>query len=404
MELIPMAKPVKIRIKSGGEEHSSLESLKRNFNISDINPLLDGRLARWLRQQGESALADATSIFESDRLNTLQGKLDFLEIFFENIYTTGDSVKDMLELVKYWLKEPLFDKNGKNLLYDIVYEYDSGDEQVVKIVKNLYSCRTEIRFNEIDWVTVFSHLITKNDEGEIEGDAEILYLLGKLLWNNSQDLKGNIIWSSETMKGLEYIEKSALFGYSKADYFMFDYIKYLERYGNDGEFLKVDRTTPSANRFEGIDLNKVKKYIDHGFTPDMITSDEMINSDETNAKENEIAKEIMLFILDCRLLTSYSKLPTTSWDMMLQKAEMYFCSDERPYSITTRKERWFIIGLLYRRNSCLRKAKLAFTEASDYPPAQYILSDRQQIKGCNLKSMTLPDQITFVVKHLFDYE
>lgn len=49
MELIPKAKPVKIRIKSGGEEHSSLESLKRNFSISDINPLLDGRLARWLR-------------------------------------------------------------------------------------------------------------------------------------------------------------------------------------------------------------------------------------------------------------------------------------------------------------------------------------------------------------------
>ena len=101
MELIPKAKPVKIRIKSGGEEHSSLESLKRNFNISDINPLLDGRLARWLRQQGESALADATSQFDSGRLNTLQGKLDFLEIFFENIYTTGDSVKDMFELVKY---------------------------------------------------------------------------------------------------------------------------------------------------------------------------------------------------------------------------------------------------------------------------------------------------------------
>ena len=399
MELIPKAKPVKIRIKSGGEEHSSLESLKRNFSISDINPLLDGRLARWLRQQGESAVADVTSQFDSDRLNTLQGKLDFLEIFFENIYTTGDSVKDMCELVKYWLKTPFYKNNGENLFYEVVT--DSADASALDVVKLLYEQREALEYDGIDWVTVFFHMITKNDEGEIEGDAEILYLLGKLLWNNSQDLKGNIIWSSETMKGLEYIEKSALFGYSKADYFMFDYIKYLERYGNDGEFLKVDRTTPSANRFEGIDLNKLKKYIDHlsGFTPD-----EMINSDETNAKENEIAKEIMLFILDCRLLTSYSKLPTTSWDMMLQKAEMYFFSDERPYSITTRKERWFIIGLLYRRNSCLRKAKLAFTEASDYPPAQYMLSDRQQIKGCNLKSMTFPDQITFVVKHLFDYE
>lgn len=46
MKLISKAKPVKIRIKSGGEEHSSLDSLKRNFNISDIQPLLDGRLVR----------------------------------------------------------------------------------------------------------------------------------------------------------------------------------------------------------------------------------------------------------------------------------------------------------------------------------------------------------------------
>lgn len=221
MELIPKAKPVKIRIKSGGEEHSSLESLKRNFNISDINPLLDGRLARWLRQQGESAVADATSQFDSDRLNTLQGKLDFLEIFFENIYTTGDSVKDMFELVKYWLKTPFYKNNGENLFYEVVT--DSADASALDVVKLLYEQREALEYDGIDWFSIFLHWTTKKDNGEIEGDAEILYLLGKLLWNNSQDLKGNIIWSSETMKGLEYIEKSALFGYSKADYFMFDY-------------------------------------------------------------------------------------------------------------------------------------------------------------------------------------
>lgn len=52
MKIIAKAKPVKIRIKSGGEEHSSLESLKRNFSFKDIEPLLDGRLSRWLKQQG----------------------------------------------------------------------------------------------------------------------------------------------------------------------------------------------------------------------------------------------------------------------------------------------------------------------------------------------------------------
>lgn len=46
MRLIPKAKAVRIRIKSGGEEHSSLDSLKRNFNLSDVRVLLDGRLSR----------------------------------------------------------------------------------------------------------------------------------------------------------------------------------------------------------------------------------------------------------------------------------------------------------------------------------------------------------------------
>lgn len=57
MRLTAKAKPVKIRIKSGGEEHVSLESLKHNFCVEDIRLLLDGRLARWLKQRNEEALA-----------------------------------------------------------------------------------------------------------------------------------------------------------------------------------------------------------------------------------------------------------------------------------------------------------------------------------------------------------
>ena len=47
MKLEPKAKPVRIRIKSGGEEHSTLESLKRNFSVDDLKPAVeDRRLSR----------------------------------------------------------------------------------------------------------------------------------------------------------------------------------------------------------------------------------------------------------------------------------------------------------------------------------------------------------------------
>lgn len=57
MKLLPKAKPVRIRIFSGGEYHSSLDSLKSNFNSNyDFESLMelykDKTLQRWLKQIG----------------------------------------------------------------------------------------------------------------------------------------------------------------------------------------------------------------------------------------------------------------------------------------------------------------------------------------------------------------
>lgn len=57
MRIIAKAKPIRIRIKSGGEEHSSLDSLRQNLCVQDLWPLVkDKRLSRWLRQLGEVVL------------------------------------------------------------------------------------------------------------------------------------------------------------------------------------------------------------------------------------------------------------------------------------------------------------------------------------------------------------
>ena len=75
MRIIVKAKPIRIRIKSGGEEHSSLDSLRQNLCVQDLWPLVkDKRLSRWLMQLGEVDLAHAI-----DALSV--GQLDFPTYF-----------------------------------------------------------------------------------------------------------------------------------------------------------------------------------------------------------------------------------------------------------------------------------------------------------------------------------
>lgn len=135
MKLIPKAKPVKIRIKSGGEEHSSLDSLLHNFDISDIKPLLDGRLVRWLKQQGENELAEMVDGIDASSLQTVHGLMYLMKIFFPE-YIEKKGINDLLALAESWLKSPFYRKNGENLYSDIIWLYD--DSESLEPTKYLY--------------------------------------------------------------------------------------------------------------------------------------------------------------------------------------------------------------------------------------------------------------------------
>ena len=92
MKLIPKARPVRIRISSGGMEHSSLMSLKEHFSLEDVMGLIaNGSLTRWLKQCGESDLAsEMECASEGD-------KMDVLKSFFPEL----KRIKPEIELVKY---------------------------------------------------------------------------------------------------------------------------------------------------------------------------------------------------------------------------------------------------------------------------------------------------------------
>ena len=60
------AKAVRIRIKSGGEEHSSLGTLCENFCVDDILEILaDGRLERWLERQSDNADSNYSKVVKT---------------------------------------------------------------------------------------------------------------------------------------------------------------------------------------------------------------------------------------------------------------------------------------------------------------------------------------------------
>lgn len=157
MKLIAKAKPVKIRIKSGGEEHTSLDSLMKNFNISDILPLLDGRLVRWLKQQGENELADIIVKIDVSQLNTLQGVMNLIKPFFDE-YLERNSIKNVLTLLEYWLKSS-YKKNGEYLfqylVWDLCFLNENGDDKYLDILKYLYKNKENLEYPTCDWYLFF---------------------------------------------------------------------------------------------------------------------------------------------------------------------------------------------------------------------------------------------------------
>lgn len=384
MRLIPKAKPVKIRIKSGGEEHSSLDSLKRNFDIHDIQPLLDGRLVRWMKQQGENELADMVSKVDASVADSIHGVMYLMKIFFAE-YIERDNINDVLELIKLWLKSSSYRKNGENLFYTIIWLLN--DPSSLEICKYLYKHKEELNTPQLDWYLIFDLRIEENED---KSDPEVLYIVGKMLWEgyqfNDLYLKEHY---PEDPAGLELIEKSARLGCQEANLFIFEYNR-------------KQKETPKNNpkdtgRFAGVNREKIKRWIDNKWETDSILK--FFSEDYANDKE----RSILNFVCQCHSLISFCANQT--WDSTLQKASYYFFpeNNKQPNDILA-KEKWFIIGLLRKLNGYPGVAEKAFTKAGDYPPAQYMLSSKKLLNNSDLKSMPFPSQVSYVVKCLFDYE
>ena len=359
MRIIAKAKPIRIRIKSGGEEHSSLDSLRRNLCVQELWPLIkDHRLSRWLRQLGEVELAhDIDALSES--------QLDFSTYFkvlllFLKDDLVGRHVTELYTLFSFW--HDCEKRKSKN--YDSLRKYLLSTYEGAKFIFKQYP--EEVSDGE--WWVVFSKF-------ENEEDPEFLFEQGKLAF------EGFTNFDKDLVRGKKLIEKAAELHNQKA----IDFVK-----SNKFDVArKLAMLTPEAK--EKID-NLIVKW-----------KDEMLgfSTRKTNYDEG-IVREVK------QLLREFASLRKT---YKMFNREAVRTEAEVKYEVLDKsnvfyKERKFVLDLAqYSYDKEIPGLFVELAEDYHYPLAQYMLHRPadNRIDGFAFAATMFPNQLRFIVDHLFKY-
>ena len=359
MRIIAKANPIRIRIKSGEEEHSSLDSLRRNLCVQELWPLIkDHRLSRWLRQLGEVDLAhDIDALSES--------QLDFSTYFkvlllFLKDDLVGRHVTELYTLFSFW--HDCEKRKSKN--YDSLRKYLLSKYEGAKFVFKQYP--EEVSDGE--WWDVFNKF-------ENEEDTEFLFEQGKLAF------EGFTNFDKDLVRGKKLIEKAAELHYQKA----IDFVK-----SNKFDVArKLAMLTPEAKE-------KIENLI-------VRWKDEMLgfSTRKTNYDEG-IVREVK------QLLQEFASLRKT---YKMFNREAVRTEAEVRYEVLDKsnvfyKERKFVLDLAqYSYDKGIPGLFVELAEDYHYPLAQYMLHRPadNRIDGFAFAATMFPNQLRFIVDHLFKY-
>lgn len=359
MRIIAKAKPIQIRIKSGGEEHFSLDSLRQNLNVQDLWPLIqDNRLSRWLRQLGEVDLAHEIDALSESQLNfSIYFKV---LVLFLNDDLVEHHVTELYTLFTFW--HDCEKRKSKN--YDSLRKYLLSQYEGAKFIFKQYANEA----SDGEWWDVFSKY--KNKE-----DPEFLFKQGKLAF------EGFTNFDKDLVRGKKLIEKAAELHNQKA----IDFVK-----SNKFDVArKLAMLTPEAK--EKID-NLIVKW-----------KDEMLgfSTRKTNYDE-EIVREVK------QLLREFASLRKT---YKMFNREAVRTEAEVKYEVLDKsnvfyKERKFVLDLVqYSYDKEIPGLFVELAEDYHYPLAQYMLHRPadNRIDGFAFAATMFPNQLRFIVDHLFKY-
>lgn len=388
MRIIAKAKPIRIRIKSGGEEHFSLDSLCRNLCVQELWPLIkDHRLSRWLMQLGEVDLAH-----EIDALS--ESQLDFstyskvLVIFLKDDLV-GRHVTELYTLFSFWYD--CEKKNSKN--YDSLRKYLLSKYEGAKFVFKQYP--EEVSDGE--WWDVFSKF-------ENEEDPEFLFEQGKLAFEGFTKSDGSN-FDKDLVLGKKLIEKAAELHYQKA-------VDFVANSNTFGVARKLAILTPEVK--EKID-NLICRWKTDKFG--FIT--------KKTAYDEEIVREVKKLLQE---FTSLGKTHAMFDDWEVTKAEAEVNYDKLDESDIFFKERKFVLDLVrYYYNKKTPRLFVKLANDYHYPLALYMICNTKisgltsllasmlqnniicnqaqpnRIDGFCFINAKFSDKLNFIVEHLFKY-
>lgn len=111
MKFTTKVKPVKIRIISGGEEHSSIETLKKNFDFGEVmNLIQDHRMSTWLRRQHQDAMAQhVEELIVSGPLSIKDTTEYFVRLY--KIFFSEGTASSISDIIQNWKINDVYQKN-----------------------------------------------------------------------------------------------------------------------------------------------------------------------------------------------------------------------------------------------------------------------------------------------------
>lgn len=364
MRIIAKAKPIRIRIKSGGEEHFSLDSLCRNLCVQELWPLIkDHRLSRWLMQLGEVDLAH-----EIDALSECQ--LDFSTYFkvlviFLKDDLVGCHVTELYSLFSFW--HDCEKRKSKN--YDSLRKYLLSTYEGAKFIFKQYP--EEVSDGE--WWDVFCTF-------ENVVDPDFLFEQGKLAFEGFTKSDGSN-FDKNLVRGKKLIEKAAeLYNQEAIDFVKSNKIDVAR---------KLAMLAPEAKE-------KIENLI-------VRWKDEMLgfSTRKTNYDEG-IVREVK------QLLQEFASLRKTykmfNREAVRTEAEVKYEGLDK--SNVFYKERKFVLDLAqYSYDKGIPGLFVELAEDYHYPLAQYMLHRPadNRIDGFAFAATMFPNQLRFIVDHLFKY-
>lgn len=250
MRIIAKAKPIRIRIKSGGEEHFSLDSLRQNLNVQDLWPLIkDKRLSRWLMQLGETELAHSVESLINEEPDE-HASFYVLKLFLKERFDNSQ-IHDIYSLFEYW--HDCEKRTSKN--YDSLRKYLLSKYEGAKFIFKQYP--EEVSDGE--WWDVFCTF--ENVE-----DPDFLFEQGKLAFEGFTKSDG--MEFRDIVRADELIKVAADLGNNEAKAF------------ENQLFLARRKTmlTPEAK-------NKIQRQIARWKTDKLGYLNKMVDSDEDIVKE-----------------------------------------------------------------------------------------------------------------------